>query len=409
LTWQNMKLHIFFLILLIFIVSACSISPETPAVSPSIVSDGKPEVVLFLTNTSSISPGGSVHIFWHVKNADQVSIDQGIGPVASIGTMKVNPMATTSYLLEASNKTGSVAATLRVTVTPDPYPAPEEPGILPAIPGQHPPVIKKFAAVKTGDNWTVDWEVVGASTIVIEPHIGMTQAASGSKAVPAKDTLYELTATASDASKARRVTSVGYGASYTWTMYSPKSLMCTLYDFSARAPYATWITGAGPLNYAKDFDSKAGAVIVSNGVRLEDGETYDKVLQTRPQQIENGVIYGYYTELYDVNYLNHRVISAKIGFDEKKAGVKARFRVILRREGKEPLTLLDVTKEADGKLQELNNGVVREFNQQEYEAADLYFRVDAIGTFDGVSPVWVGPSIDLPCGGIHGGPIPSIH
>jgi hypothetical protein len=76
-----------------------------------------PTIGNFYFNLPTISAGGSATLFWIVNDASSVSIDQGIGPVASSGFVRVSPHQTTTYHLTATNAAGSSDATATITVT----------------------------------------------------------------------------------------------------------------------------------------------------------------------------------------------------------------------------------------------------------------------------------------------------
>ncbi len=65
---------------------------------------------------TSITSGAASTLTWSSTNATSVSINQGIGTVATSGTRSVSPTATTTYTLTATNSSGSVTATATVTV-----------------------------------------------------------------------------------------------------------------------------------------------------------------------------------------------------------------------------------------------------------------------------------------------------
>jgi peptidoglycan-associated lipoprotein len=74
---------------------------------------------------SSITPGQSANLRWSTSNANDVSINTGIGTVAATGTRTVNPVNTTTYTLTANGPNGSTSATATLTVAaPPPPPAP---------------------------------------------------------------------------------------------------------------------------------------------------------------------------------------------------------------------------------------------------------------------------------------------
>lgn len=67
-----------------------------------------------------ISNGQSAVLSWNTTNASSVTIDQGIGTVASSGSRTVSPTATTVYTLTATNAAGSTARTAALTVSTPP-------------------------------------------------------------------------------------------------------------------------------------------------------------------------------------------------------------------------------------------------------------------------------------------------
>ena len=74
---------------------------------------------------SSITPGQSATLRWTTTNANDVSLNTGIGTVAASGNRTVNPANTSTYTLTANGPLGSTSATATVTVAaPPPPPAP---------------------------------------------------------------------------------------------------------------------------------------------------------------------------------------------------------------------------------------------------------------------------------------------
>jgi hypothetical protein len=71
----------------------------------------------FTAAPSTIAPGGSSTLSWMVSGASSISINQGVGSVASSGSRVVAPGGTTTYTLTATNAGGSTSATTVVTVS----------------------------------------------------------------------------------------------------------------------------------------------------------------------------------------------------------------------------------------------------------------------------------------------------
>ena len=68
-------------------------------------------------NDYSISAGDTVTLTWSTTGATTVSLNNGIGVVATSGNTTVSPTATTSYVLTASNALGTTTSTITVEVT----------------------------------------------------------------------------------------------------------------------------------------------------------------------------------------------------------------------------------------------------------------------------------------------------
>lgn len=76
----------------------------------------RPTCHSFNTSRPLIMPGQSSTLSWQVSNAQRIRIEPGIGPVSSLGSMAVNPSATTTYTLIAENKAGQSRLSCRVEI-----------------------------------------------------------------------------------------------------------------------------------------------------------------------------------------------------------------------------------------------------------------------------------------------------
>ena len=75
-----------------------------------------PVIKHFTANPTQIMLGETSILSWEVENADEVTIDNGIGTVSLSGTYEVNPLETTVYMLTASNEDGEVLDSLEIIV-----------------------------------------------------------------------------------------------------------------------------------------------------------------------------------------------------------------------------------------------------------------------------------------------------
>ena len=71
----------------------------------------------FAANPATINSGQSSTLTWTTSNATSVSIDNGIGAVATSGTHSVSPAQTTTYTLTATGADGTTSAQASVTVS----------------------------------------------------------------------------------------------------------------------------------------------------------------------------------------------------------------------------------------------------------------------------------------------------
>lgn len=88
-------------------------------------------------------------------------------------------------------------------------------------------------------------------------------------------------------------------ATFTPTLAIDPVISVLKFDFHARAPEAQWVGGDGTgsstvLTFGGPDSDANGFVMYRNGFLLEDGSRPEKVLQTHPKWVENGVISGRY-------------------------------------------------------------------------------------------------------------------
>jgi len=84
----------------------------TPTPSPT---SARPTIVSFLADHQLITPGQSVSLSWKVTGANTVTITP-VGQVNSEGSISVQPTATTTYILTATNSGGTATAGITVTI-----------------------------------------------------------------------------------------------------------------------------------------------------------------------------------------------------------------------------------------------------------------------------------------------------
>ncbi|MFH2108222.1 MAG: FxLYD domain-containing protein [Chrysiogenia bacterium] len=108
---KTIILLVSFLILLVTLQS-CKTSDEA---TPPIVLR-KPVINSFTADNAITASGFPVVLTWSVSNAVTCEIDNGIGQVASSGTVTIVPRATTIYTLTATNTDGGTTKQLKIEV-----------------------------------------------------------------------------------------------------------------------------------------------------------------------------------------------------------------------------------------------------------------------------------------------------
>jgi peptidoglycan-associated lipoprotein len=95
-------------------------TPGGPALNP-----GRP-IATLTAEPTRIEAGQTSYLRWTTTNANDVSINNGLGTVAASGTQSVSPINTTTYTLTANGPNGTATATATITITsPAPPPAEE--------------------------------------------------------------------------------------------------------------------------------------------------------------------------------------------------------------------------------------------------------------------------------------------
>ncbi len=147
---------------------------------------GAPVINSFTVTPESLTAAGQpATLAWNVSNATAVSIAPFGGMTAvSTGQLVINPSATSTYTLTATNSAGSVTATATVTIAP----------------AAGSPVIASFIAnpstITSGASSNLSWSVTGTTTsISISPNVGNVAATGTTNVSPTSTTTYTLTAT----------------------------------------------------------------------------------------------------------------------------------------------------------------------------------------------------------------------
>ena len=229
----------------------------------------------------------------------------------------------------------------------------------PAAQPATPPVVVTFSAspteIKTGESATLLWNVTGATSVTIDQGIGDVTVAGTQTVSPTRTTVYTLTATNSAGTKTESVTLTVGGFSILPGLerqhIPPITLTETVLDFIEGAPSAKWdnfVVGV-VLPFPGSENDNRGFATYKYNVKMEDGITYAKVLETHPQWVDEGVIFGWYGPL---TIQPGSEFVAKVGFlDSAQATDGVEFRIAFRESSTLKDTMLAIVPaKYDGKL-----------------------------------------------------------
>jgi hypothetical protein len=103
--------------LLSSLASAALAQAPPPANFPGSAPPSPPAIIRDLTaEPTTIDPGQSTTLRWDALNAYSLTIEPGVGAVATRGAHRVSPSATTTYTLQALGSGGATSRTVTVTV-----------------------------------------------------------------------------------------------------------------------------------------------------------------------------------------------------------------------------------------------------------------------------------------------------
>jgi len=140
-----------------------------------------PPEATFTANPDTIQYQESSTLSWNVINADSIQIDNNIGNVPAVGSIKVSPrVPITNFTLLAKNLGGETEKQIAVTVI---FP-------VPTVTLQAAPIY-----IKPGNSSTLTWTSTAAYTASIEPNIGAVELNGALPVTLADTTLFTISAT----------------------------------------------------------------------------------------------------------------------------------------------------------------------------------------------------------------------
>jgi len=158
----------------------CSVTITVSAIT------GPPRIIRFTAAPLTVPAGGTSTLVWQVENATTITITPNIGSVDLVGTRDVIVTAPITYTITASNKVGTVSATVSINVSSPVLPPPD-------------PVIVSFTAnppssTNPGSPVVLTCTATNASQVVISG-VGPVDAQGNLTVFPQVTTTYTCVAT----------------------------------------------------------------------------------------------------------------------------------------------------------------------------------------------------------------------
>jgi hypothetical protein len=163
-------------------------------------------------------------------------------------------------------------------------------------------------------------------------------------------------------------------------------------DLHTRAPDANWVSGASTLTFGGPDTDVNGFAKYANNIKLEDGTSPGKILETHPQWVTDGAITGTYPA-YRVVAGEH--FRAKIGFLALSDGTCGAGNVKFQlnyREGSASSSLGQWTDTCDGKLVDIDV----DLSSIAGRTVQFVLAIVANGSALQDQAVWVSPRVELP-------------
>jgi len=308
-----------------------AVTGSTQGTSPQSPGQSLPVINLFTASPTVINRGQSSTLQWDVSNATTVTLSAVGGDVgwtntvSPIGSMSVSPGADAAYTLRATNSAGNVTARVEVTVNVSTGGTSL---------GQPDLVITGVDRKQTDRGPVVGYVIknngdADARNFVCKLYANGVQKATDTVALLAAGAEVTREFTGWVINPVTPVVNVvadannSVGESNEGNNEMERTITTTVrYDFISKASSARWLSGFGASSQEISWggstnDSQGFACYLSN-VKMEDGNTYPKVMVTHPKWVDDGWIRGTYLSCHQVKAGDH--FYAKIGFVQNYKG-----------------------------------------------------------------------------------------
>src|SRR4030095_6469831 len=194
--WGGLKEHPrtgagLFLLLMVIVAGAQS-GPVIKEVFKVFFPAGKVErgtetpTIRLVAKPGMITPGQEARLEWKAQNADTVRIEPDIGEVPAIGSRRVAPTKSVSYVITAKGPGGSASEKVDIVVESAPVPVKVPPTVA---------LLARPEKIKPGQPALIEWKAQNADEVRIEPGIGEVPATGSRTVTPSNSVSYVITAT----------------------------------------------------------------------------------------------------------------------------------------------------------------------------------------------------------------------
>jgi YVTN family beta-propeller protein len=128
----------------------------------------------------AVLPGESSTLCWQTKNVDSTTIDNGVGPVPSTGSIQVSPASTTTYNITATGPGGTTTAAVTVSV---------DGALQPSV-----AIYSSLEIVAAGGEIVLSWNALHAESANIDNGIGSVPIKGSLRITPTGTATFSITA-----------------------------------------------------------------------------------------------------------------------------------------------------------------------------------------------------------------------
>jgi hypothetical protein len=237
--------------LLLVLLAGCTTMPD------ELKSIGTPVVQTFEVTPSVINAHETSSLRWNTINAQSAHIDNGVGDVATNGTLTVQPESTMFYTLTAKNAIGVTTARTQIIVRTGQTSQWTLPSSVPRVNT----FVADRTSILTGEYAVLRWNALDTTQVMLTP-VGVVDTSGEIRVYPIETTTYVLTATNQAGDTKANLTVTVVSPSPQDSMKEKTVVLNALADESG-----SLIKGTQYLDYVKQDSASAGDTSLNQASR----------------------------------------------------------------------------------------------------------------------------------------------